>query len=144
MAAVSTAIEANQPQSIINLSKKFSFPETSMWRLIHHGFNTESRGTPGDALHPSDQGDLLYQEGNFVFQQDGAPSHNANATQVKLTEEFDGPDHFWRKEIWPLRSPDLNPLDYNVSSVLQDKVQATSHPNLESLKACNVAIWEAL
>ena len=61
-----------------------------------------------------------------------------------MTEELDGPDDFWRKEIWPLRSPDLNPLDNNVSSVLQDKVQVTSHTNLESLKARNVAIWEAL
>ena len=29
-------------------------------------------------------------------------------------------------------------------SVLQDEVQGTSHPNLESLKARIVAAWEAL
>ena len=85
-----------------------------------------------------------YPEGNVVFQQDGAPAHNAAAVQVKLTEELGGPDHFWRKEMWPPQSPDLNPLDYSVWSVLQDEVQATSHPNLESLKARIVAAWEAL
>ena len=85
-----------------------------------------------------------YPEGNVVFQQDGAPAHNAAAVQVKLTEELGGPDHFWRKEMWPPQSPDLNPLDYSVWSVLQDEVQATSHPNLESLKARTVAACEAL
>jgi len=85
-----------------------------------------------------------YPEGNFVFQQDGAPAHNATAIQAKLTEELGGPDHFWRKEMWPPQSPDLNPLDYSVWSVLQDEVQATSHPNPESLKARIVAAWEAL
>ena len=50
----------------------------------------------------------------------------------------------WRKETWPPQSPDLNPLDYSVWSVLQQEVQASSHPNLESLKAHIVAAWEAL
>ena len=85
-----------------------------------------------------------YPEGNFVFQQDGASAHSTTAIQAKLTEELGGPDHCWRKEMWTPQSPDLNPLDYGVWSVLQDDVQADSHPNLESLKARIVAAWEAL
>ena len=29
-----------------------------MWQLIHQGLNTEFRGAPGNARHPSDKGDL--------------------------------------------------------------------------------------
>ena len=34
--------------------------------------------------------------------------------------------------MWPPQSPDLNPLDYNIWSVLKEEVQGSSHPNLES------------
>ena len=57
-----------------------------------------------------------------MFLQDGAPAHNAAVVQAKLTEELGGPDHFWRKEMWPPQFLDLNPLDYSVSSVLQGEV----------------------
>ena len=40
-----------------------------------------------------------YREGNFVFQQDGAPAHTATAIRAKLTEELGWSDHFWRKEM---------------------------------------------
>ena len=43
--------------------------------------------------------------------------------------------HFWRKEMWPPQSLDLNPLDYSIWSVLLERVQGTSHPNMESLNA---------
>lgn len=82
-----------------------------------------------------------YPNGNFVFQQDGAPAHGARSIQAMLTEALGGPDHFWRKEMWPPQSPDLNPLDYSIWSVMQQKVQATSHPNLETLKARIVEAW---
>ena len=85
-----------------------------------------------------------YPEGAFDFQQDGAPAHSATATQARLSEELGGPDHLWRKKMWPPQSPDVNPLDYSGWSVLQDEVQATSHPSLESLKVRIVAAWEAL
>ena len=50
----------------------------------------------------------------YVFQQDGAPVHNAQVTQTWLTSNL--PD-FWGKEVWPLSSPDSNPLDYYVWGV---------------------------
>ena len=85
-----------------------------------------------------------YPDGQFVFQQDGAPAHTAGSIQRKLTEELGGAPHFWRKEMWPPQSPDLNPLDYSIWSVLQDKVQGSSHPNLEALKAHITEVWEAM
>ena len=46
--------------------------------------------------------------------------------------------------MWPPQSPDLNPLDYSFWSVLQERVQETSHPNMESLKAHIAEAWVTL
>jgi hypothetical protein len=65
-----------------------------------------------------------------VFQQDSAPAHKANTTQVWL----------WRNLLalnatnWPLGSPDLNPLGCNLRTVLKDTACRKHHNNLESLK----------
>ena len=53
----------------------------------------------------------LYPDNDFIFQQDGAPSHTSKITQEHLdanTPEFTG------KVDWPPQSPDLNPMDYHV------------------------------
>ena len=36
--------------------------------------------------------------------------------------------------LWPPSSPDLNPLDYTIWGVLENKTNATSHPKIGSLK----------
>ena len=55
----------------------------------------------------------------FVFQQDSASAHRARET-IKLlqweTPTFISPD------LWPLNSPDLNPVDYKIWGVMQDRV----------------------
>jgi len=55
----------------------------------------------------------------FVFQQDGAPSHWA-----KLAVEFlqQNVPNFIKPSVWPLNSPDINPIDYAVWSALQQDV----------------------
>jgi hypothetical protein len=76
-----------------------------------------------------------------VFQQDGAPAHTSNRTQKWLADNV---AQFWDKSMWPPSSPDLNPLDYSVWSVLESKACATSHANLEDLKASIVKAWRGL
>ena len=63
----------------------------------------------------------LYPNGDWVFQQDGAPSHTSKTTQ----EYLDGatPD-FIRNDEWPPQSPDCNPMDYAVWDSLSKKVYA--------------------
>ena len=63
----------------------------------------------------------LYPNGDWVFQQDGAPAHSSKTTQ----EYLDGatPD-FIRKDEWPPQSPDCNPMDYAVWDSLSQKVYA--------------------
>ena len=58
----------------------------------------------------------------FVFQQDGAPAHRAHDTVELLraqTPDFIPPD------LWPLNSPDLNPVDYSIWRAMQEKVYHT-------------------
>ena len=53
----------------------------------------------------------LYPNGDWVFQQDGAPAHTSKIT-------------FIRKDEWPPQSPDCNPMDYAVWDPLSQKVYA--------------------
>ncbi|KAG6450211.1 hypothetical protein O3G_MSEX006429 [Manduca sexta] len=67
----------------------------------------------------------------WSFQQDSAPGHKARSTQSWL--ESNASD-FIRAEDWPSSSPDLNPLDYDLWSVLESTACSKRHDNLESLK----------
>ena len=61
----------------------------------------------------------LYPDNDFIFQQDGSPSHTSRITQEHLdanTPEFNG------KDDWPPQSPDLNLMDYHVWDSLSEKV----------------------
>ena len=73
-----------------------------------------------------------YPNGDYVWQQDGAPAHTARKNQKFCKRHF---EDFWDKSMWPPSSPDLNPLDYFWWSILESRVNATPHPNLDSLKA---------
>ena len=67
----------------------------------------------------------------FVFQQDGAPAHRARDTitfREQQTRDFIPPT------LWPPNSPDLNPVDYSVWSVLQEKVYRSKIADIDELK----------
>ena len=76
----------------------------------------------------------------FVFQQDSAPAHRAKDTIALLSTET--PD-FIPPTLWPPNSPDLNPVDYCVWSVLQERVYRTKIDNVDDLKRRIVAEWTA-
>jgi len=81
-----------------------------------------------------------YQEGEYTFQQDSAPAHGSKKTQQFLSEEV----RFWSKKIWPPNSPDINLLDYYWWGRVEPISNATSHKNLESLKASISAAWASI
>ncbi|KAL4085280.1 hypothetical protein QTP88_027139 [Uroleucon formosanum] len=80
---------------------------------------------------------------NLIFQQDGAPAHNANIVRNQLNEYF--PNRWlgtYGAVQWPPRSPDLTPLDYFLWSHLKTVVYANPPTCLLELKnkilaACN-------
>lgn len=82
-----------------------------------------------------------YPNGNYVFQQDGAPAHTARSTQRFLEENMAS---YWPPTVWPPYSPDLNPLDYSIWGVLQTKVQATAHDDVKALKQSIRRQWRAM
>ncbi|PIC13553.1 hypothetical protein B9Z55_027666 [Caenorhabditis nigoni] len=77
----------------------------------------------------------------YIFQQDGAPAHTAKMAQKWCKDHFPA---FIPKDEWPASSPDLNPLDYSVWGVLQNKVCARPHANIEALKKSLTEEWDKL
>ena len=51
----------------------------------------------------------------FIFQQDNAPARRGKETDDLSTET----PAFILPTLWPHKCPDLNPVDYKVSSVLR-------------------------
>lgn len=68
---------------------------------------------------------------DWTFQQDSAPAHRANKTQEWCGAHF--PNYITSAE-WPPYSPDLNPMDYSIWSILEARVCAKPHMNLETLR----------
>ena len=77
----------------------------------------------------------------FIFQQDSAPAHRVRDTINLLerdTTAFISPD------MWPLNSPDLNPVDYKVRGVMQHRVYQTEVKDLDDLKRRLIDVWAGI
>jgi hypothetical protein len=83
----------------------------------------------------------MYPEGNYVFQQDDAPAYTANSMQRFHEKNIVAQ---WTKEVWPLYSPELNPLKYGIWGVLQTKVNTTADKNTNALKCTIRHKWTRL
>ena len=77
----------------------------------------------------------------WTFQQDGAASHTANVTQNRCREHI---LRFWSKEMWPPCSPDLNPMDFLVWSILEAKVCGKIHHSVDDLKQSLLRAWQEI
>lgn len=75
--------------------------------------------------------DTLFAGKHWIFQQDSAPAHKAKTTQRWLATHL---PEFIAAEDWPSGSPDLNPLDYGLWNILEEKACSKPHRNVESLK----------
>lgn len=78
---------------------------------------------------------------DWTFQQDWAPAHGAKKNLAWC--ETNLPD-FWSKEIWPSNSPDLNPMDFAVWSILEQKACSSKHNSLNSLKRALEKAWDEI
>jgi len=67
----------------------------------------------------------------FTFQQDGAPARRASET-VKLLK-VETPD-FIPPNLLPHNSPNLNPVDYKIWGILQERVYKTSNKDVDELR----------
>jgi len=74
----------------------------------------------------------------FIFQQDSAPAHRARETIDLLrrsTPDFIAPD------MWPPNSPDLNPVDYSIWSVMQQRVYQSRVKDVDELRERLISVW---
>ena len=77
----------------------------------------------------------------FCFQKDSYPTHRARDTIELLRQEtpdFIGPD------LWPANSPDLNPVDYRIWGLIQERVYQTAVRDIDDLKQRLVTVWSQL
>ena len=79
----------------------------------------------------------------FTFQQDSAPAHRARARPTVKLLEKEVPD-FISVSLWPPNSPDLNPVDYKIWSLVQERVYQQPVSNIDELRERIVAVWEAV
>jgi len=77
----------------------------------------------------------------YVFQQDSAPAHRARETVELLTVET---PEFIPRTLWPPNSPDLNPVDYEVWSVMQEKVYKKRIKDIDKLHAHILTAWDEM
>ena len=82
---------------------------------------------------------------SVVFQQDGAPAHCSNRSLELLIAKF-GDRLLSRRatDLWPPRSPDLNPCDFYLWGRLKQLVYSTPIPSLEALRERICACAEQL
>jgi len=77
----------------------------------------------------------------YVFQQDSAPAHCACDTVQLLqqeTPELISPD------LWPPNSPDLNPVDYRVCGLIQERVYKTAVRDTADFKWRLIETWSSI
>ncbi|VDL71987.1 unnamed protein product [Nippostrongylus brasiliensis] len=51
---------------------------------------------------------------------------------------------YWTKGVWPSNSPDLNPMDFAVWSILKNEACRTRHTSIEDLKQSLLKAWEEI
>ena len=79
--------------------------------------------------------------GHFIFQQNSAPAHRSRKTQQFLQEQN---VPFWRPTDWPPNSPDLNPLDYAVWSMIVQGACKNRPTSVTALKRKVSAFWNRI
>jgi len=77
----------------------------------------------------------------YVFQQDSAPAHRARETIELLTMEA---PEFIPPTLWPPNSPDLNPVDYKLWSIMQEKVYKKRIKDTDELHARILTAWDEM
>jgi len=77
----------------------------------------------------------------FTFQQDGAPAHRASET-VQLLKQMT--PNFIPPTLQPSSSPDLNPVDYAVREIMQERVYKKKIKDVGELHQWIVEEWEQL
>lgn len=77
----------------------------------------------------------------WIFQQDNAPAHRARDTVELLSRAT---PEFISLAMWPANSPDLNPIDYRIWGLVQERVYQIKIRNVEHLCERLTEVWSGL
>ena len=77
----------------------------------------------------------------WTFQQNGEPAHTANITQTWCRDRL---PRFWPKEKWPPCSPDLNPVDFSIWSILETKAFLKFLHSVRDLRISLTRSWDQI
>jgi len=78
----------------------------------------------------------------WTLQQDGAPAHTARTTMDYLKKEH---INCIEPHMWPPNSPDINPVDYAISGVFQQRVyHQRQFKTLDELQRAIATEWQKL
>ena len=84
---------------------------------------------------------ITLEKRNGRLQQDSVSAHRATNTQTFCEENFPS---FIKWEEWPPSSPDLNPMDFCIWSVLESMACKESHKSVAMLKQNLKKEWEKI
>src|SRR5678816_567433 len=126
--------------------------QNGICRVSAHGRTNIHLIEPGVKVNGQYYRDVLLKQGllpdirditdeYFIFQQDSAPAHRARDTVALL--ETETPD-FIPPTLWPPNSPALNPVDYNIWSVMQEKVYRSRICDVSELRSRIVEAWDEM
>ena len=81
---------------------------------------------------------------NFIFQQDSAPAHRARDTIALLRREM--PDFISPDQTGPVapNSPDMNPVDYKIWAVMQERVYEKRVNDVDELCQRMLSVWHSI
>src|SRR6218665_4135045 len=79
-----------------------------------------------------------YPKEDFCLPTGRRPAHRARDTIVFLEQRV---PYFIPQRLWPPNSSDLNPFDYSIWSVLQEKVYRSRIANVDELKTRLIDEW---
>ncbi len=91
--------------------------------------------------------DKLYNDANFISQQDLAPAHTAKGTKSWFNEKVPKIPKAGSAGVtvldWPVNSPDLYPIE-NLWGIVKRKMRDTRPNNADDLKAAIKATWASI
>ena len=70
---------------------------------------------------------------DYIFHQDDARAHTSKRTLAYFEENLPQTAELLKHNAWPTHSPDLNPLDYGIWSILEKRVFAVKIRDVEHL-----------
>jgi len=114
---------------------------TTSTHVIKHGVKVNGQYYREDLLMQKLLPDIRRLSNFYVFQQDSAPAHRARETIELLTMET---PEFIPPTLWPQNTSDLNPVDYKVWSVMQEKVYKKRSKDIDELRARILPAWDEM